>query len=174
MWHVYNCFILVCHSYPTCMSSCLIYLYSYVIFMSLARARMSFVSHSHVLVCNGMSLTCSITWSVCHSYVLVYHPYVTRMYSYVTRMSYVCLSYVLVCHTYVSYIYSYMIRMSHVCGFTMTKKTNEIDMVYKTRPGWLAILVVNYCCKVLHLRCFRELDRDTPLLVMDFLNNNLI
>ena len=167
MWHVCNCFILVCHSYPTCMSSCLIYLYSYVIFMSLARARMSFVSHSHVLVCNGMSLTCSITWSVCHSYVLVYHPYVTRM-------SYVCLSYVLVCHTYVSYIYSYMIRMSHVCGFTMTKKTNEIDIVYKTRPGWLAILIVNYCCKVLHLRYFRELDRDAPLLVMDFLNNNLI
>ena len=44
-------------------------LYSYVIRMSLVYTRISFVSHSYVLLC---------------------HPYVTRMYLYVIRMSLVC------------------------------------------------------------------------------------
>ena len=82
--------------------------------MSLVHTRVSFVFHSHVLVC--------------HSYVLACHPYVTRMYSYVILMSFICTrmssiwhSYVLVCHPYVTRICSYVIRMSLVCGLTMNR-----------------------------------------------------
>ena len=89
-----------CHLDVICMRSCLIYMYSYFIRMS--------------LVCNRMSF-------VCHSYVLVSHPHVTRMYSYVirislvctrmslvcTRMSFVCHSYELVCHSYVTRMWFY-------------------------------------------------------------------
>ena len=94
-----------CHLYVICIDLHVIYMYSYVIRMSLACSRMS---------------------SVCHSYALVCHPYVACMYSYVirmslvcTRMSSICHSYVLVCHPYVTRMYSYVIRMSLVCGFTM-------------------------------------------------------
>ena len=62
------------------MCSYFIYMYSYVICVS--------------VVCTGMP-------SVCHSYVLLGHPYVTRMYSYVIRMSLECTHMSSVCHSYV-------------------------------------------------------------------------
>ena len=90
-----------CHLYVICIDLHVIYMYSYVIRMSLA---------------------CSCMSSVCHSYALVCHPYVACMYSYVirmslvcTRMSSICHSYVLVCHSYVTHLYSYVIRMWLVC-----------------------------------------------------------
>ena len=96
---------LICHTYVARM-------YPYVIYM--------------LLVCAPILSVCTLTSSVCHSYVLVCHPYVTRMYSYVirkslacARMSSVCHSYILVCHLYVTYMYSPVIRMSLVCGFTV-------------------------------------------------------
>ena len=77
----------VCHLYVT-------RIYSYVICMSLVRARilsictrMPVLCHSYILICNGMSLICTSMSSVCHSYVLVCHTYVTRMYSFVICMS---------------------------------------------------------------------------------------
>ena len=68
------------HFHAICMRSYFIYMYSYVI-------RMSLVCTLYV---NRMSRVCMRMPSVCHSYVLVYHLYVTRMYSYVIRMSLVC------------------------------------------------------------------------------------
>ena len=61
-----------------------------------------------------LSVVCTCTSSVCHSYVLACHRYVNRMYSYLicmsivcTRISFVCHSYVLVCHPYVTRLWFY-------------------------------------------------------------------
>ena len=61
-----------------------------------------------------MSLVCTRTSSVCHSYVLVCHPYVTRIYSYVICMSLVCVRMSSVCHSYVLVCHPYVPRMSSV------------------------------------------------------------
>ena len=82
-----------CHLYVICIDLHVIYMYSYVIRMSLACSRMSSVCHSYALVCHPyvacmysyvirMSLVCTRMSSICHSYVLVCHPYVTRMRFY--------------------------------------------------------------------------------------------
>ena len=44
-----------------------------------------YFSFEPLVIC--MSLACTCTWCVCHSYVLVCHSHVTRMYSYVIRLS---------------------------------------------------------------------------------------
>ena len=101
-----------CHLHVVCMRSYFIYMYSYVIRMSVVCPLMSSVCHSYVLVCHPcvthiysyvtpMSLECTRMSSVYHSYVLVRHPYVTRVYSYVIRMSLVCTRMSFVCHSYV-------------------------------------------------------------------------
>ena len=82
LWHPY---VLVCHPYATRM-------YSYVVHMSLACTRMSFVCHSYTirmsLTCTHMSLVCTCIMStVFQSYILIYHPHVTRMSVAWTRMS---------------------------------------------------------------------------------------
>ena len=115
MLFVYQSYVLVCHQY--------------VILMSLAcacilsvRTRMSPVCHSHVLVCNGMSLEYTRMLSACHSHVLVCNG----MSLVCTCMSSVCHSYVLVCHQYVTRMCSYVSRMPLVCGFTMNPSLIKI------------------------------------------------
>ena len=111
--------------------------HSYVIRMSLVCTRVSFVSHSYVLVCHPcvtrmysyvirislicysyvirMSLVCTCMSFVCHWYILVCHSYVTGIYWYVIRMSLVCTCMTSVCHSYILVWYSYVIGMSLVC-----------------------------------------------------------
>ena len=113
-----------CYLHVTFMRSFFIYMYSYVIRMSVVCTPMSSACHSYVLVCNGMSLGCTRMSSVCQSRLLVCHLHVTRMYSYVLVCHpYVtCMySYVLVRHPYVTRMYLYVIRMSLVCVFTMNQ-----------------------------------------------------
>ena len=86
---------LMYYLYVTCLFS-----YSYVICMSLVCTRMSSVRHSHVLVCNAMSLVCTRMSLICHSYILVCHSYVTPMYSYVILLSLICIRMPSVCHSY--------------------------------------------------------------------------
>ena len=73
---VYHSYVLICHSYDTCVS-----------FVCIS---MLLVSHSYVLICHSyvtrMSIVCHSYLLVCHSYALVRHSYVGRSYSYVTRM----------------------------------------------------------------------------------------
>ena len=70
--------------------------HSYVICMSLARARISSVCHSYVI---RLWLACTRMSSVCHSYLLVFDPNVARIYLYVTHMSLVCTRISSTCHS---------------------------------------------------------------------------
>ena len=107
-----------CHLHAICIRSYFIYMYSYVIRMSLICARMSSVFTHMCPYVISMSL--------------VYHPYATRVYSFIIRISVVCQSYVIVCHPNVSRMYSYVIRMSlvctHVIGVSLVCHSNVAHM----------------------------------------------
>ena len=83
-------------------------MYSYIIRMSLVCTRTSSVYHSYILVCH-LCVTCM------YSYVTLIHSYVICISLVCTLMPSVCHSYVVVYHLYVTRMYSYVIRMSLVC-----------------------------------------------------------
>ena len=109
-----------CHSHGICIRTYYIYMYSYVIRMSVVCTLMSSVCYLYVLVCNGMSLVLysyfirmSLAFihvsSVCDSYILACYPYITRMYLQFLRMSFVCTRMSSTCHSYVLVYHPYAI-----------------------------------------------------------------
>ena len=119
-----------CHLHVICMRSYFIYIYSYVI---------------------HMSLVCTRMLSVCHSYVLEYHPYVTRTYSYVIRMSLVCTRMPFACHSNVVLPWTLIQTKVHFtfCNSIRIKATHKPSKVAAAQK--IILQCVRYRCNVLHL-----------------------